>query len=75
MSENLNITSDFPYSMTLSINCKEAGDPTCTHTILAETEQELFHTAMNHAIREHGMTAAEFEEDVDKNEENYRSFD
>ena len=27
----------------------------------------------NHAIEEHGMTAAEFEEDVKKNEEKYRS--
>ncbi len=59
--------------MAFSINCKEAGDPTCTHIIRGETEQELFHNAMNHAIREHGMTAAEFEEDVKKNEEKYRS--
>jgi hypothetical protein len=59
--------------MTFSINCKEAGDPTCTHTISVETEQELFHNAKNHAIEEHGMTAAEFEEDVKKNEEKYLS--
>ena len=59
--------------MTFSINCKEAGNPTCKHTIRGETEQELFHNAMNHAIREHGMTAAEFEEDVKKNGEKYRS--
>ena len=44
--------------MTFSINCKEAGDPTCTHTISGETEQELFHNAKNHAIEEHGMTAS-----------------
>jgi predicted small metal-binding protein len=59
--------------MTFSINCKEAGDPTCTDTISGETEQELFHNAKNHAIEEHGMTATEFEEDVKKNEEKYRS--
>jgi predicted small metal-binding protein len=59
--------------MTFSVNCKEAGDPTCTHTISGETEQKLFHNAKNHAIQEHGMTAAEFEEDVKKNEEKYRS--
>ena len=58
--------------MTFSINCKEAGDPTCTRTISGETEQELFHNAKNHAIEEHGMTATEFEEDVKKNEEKYR---
>ena len=59
--------------MTFSINCKEAGDPTCTYTISGETEQELFNNAKNHAIEEHGMTATEFEEDVKKNEEKYRS--
>ena len=59
--------------MTFSINCKEAGDPTCTHTISGETEQELFDNAKNHAIEEHGMTASEFEEDVKNNEEKYRS--
>ena len=59
--------------MTFSINCKEAGNPTCTHTINGETEQELFHNAKNHAIEEHGMTATEFEEDVKKNEEKYGS--
>jgi predicted small metal-binding protein len=58
--------------MTFSLNCKGAGDTTCTHTISGETEQELFHNAMNHAIREHGMTAAEFEEDVKKNKEKYQ---
>ena len=58
--------------MPFSINCKEAGNATCTHTIRGETEQELFHNAMNHAIREHGMTAAEFEEEVKKNIEKYR---
>ena len=55
--------------MTLSINCKDAGDPTCTHTISGETEQELFDIAKKHAMEEHGMTAAEFEEDAKKNEE------
>ena len=27
--------------MTLSINCKDAGDPVCTHTMYGETEEEL----------------------------------
>ena len=59
--------------MTFLINCKQARNPACTHTIRGETEQELFYNVMNHAIREHGMTAAEFEEDVKKNLEKYRS--
>lgn len=41
----------------LSINCKEAGDPNCSHTITGATEQELFETAKKHAIQDHGMTA------------------
>jgi len=31
--------------MTLSINCKDAGDPTCSQSISEETEQELFDNA------------------------------
>jgi hypothetical protein len=27
--------------MTLSLNCKEAGDPVCTHTMYGDTEEEL----------------------------------
>ena len=58
--------------MTLSINCKDAGDPTCSHTI-SGTEQELFDNAKKHALEEHGITVAEFEQDVKKNEDKYRS--
>jgi predicted small metal-binding protein len=57
----------------LSIRGKEAGDPTCTHTISGKTEQELFDNAKKHAMEEHGMTATEFEEDAKKNEEKNRS--
>ena len=41
-------------------------------TISGETDQ-LFHNAKNYAIQEHGMTSAEFEEYVKKNEKKYRS--
>ena len=27
--------------MTLSINCKDAGDPVCTHSMYGETEEEV----------------------------------
>ena len=56
----------------LSINCKEAGDPNCSHTITGATEQELFENAKKHAMEDHGMTAAAFEEDAKKNEDKYR---
>ena len=31
--------------MTLSLNCKDAGDPVCTHTMYGETEEELIENA------------------------------
>ena len=37
--------------MTLSINCKDAGDPVCTHTMLGETEEELLQNAKEHGIK------------------------
>jgi len=59
--------------MTLSVDCKEAGDPICSHVVRGETEQELFENAKKHCTQDHGMTAEEFEEDFKKNEEKYRS--
>lgn len=56
----------------LSINCKEAGDPECSHTITGATEQELFENAKKHAVDTHGMTAQQFKEDAKKNEGKYR---
>ncbi len=34
--------------MTLSLNCKDAGDPVCTHTMYGETEEELLENAKKH---------------------------
>ena len=31
--------------MALSLNCKDAGDPICTHTMCDETEEELMENA------------------------------
>lgn len=56
----------------LSINCKEAGDPNCSHTITGNTEQELFENAKKHAMETHGMTAEQFDEDAKKNEDKYK---
>jgi predicted small metal-binding protein len=49
----------------LAINCKEAGDPQCSHTLTGATEQELFENAKKHAIETHGMTAQQSEEDAE----------
>ena len=41
--------------MTLTLNCKDAGDPVCTHTMYGETEEELFAYAKKHGIEVHGF--------------------
>jgi hypothetical protein len=40
--------------MTLSLNCKEAGDPVCMHTMYGNTEEELLANAKKHGIEVHG---------------------
>jgi predicted small metal-binding protein len=57
----------------LSINCKEAGDPQCSHTITGATEQELFENAKKHSMETHGMTVQQFEDDAKMNEYKYRN--
>ena len=42
--------------MTLSLNCKDAGDPVCTHTMTGETEEELLANVKKHGIEVHGYT-------------------
>jgi predicted small metal-binding protein len=42
--------------MSLSLNCKEAGDPVCTHTMYGDTEEELLANAKRHGIEVHGYT-------------------
>ena len=37
--------------MTLSINCKVAGDPISTHTMYGETKEELFKSAKEQGIK------------------------
>ena len=37
--------------LTLSINCKDAGDPVCTHTMYGETEEELLKNAKEHGFK------------------------
>jgi Protein of unknown function (DUF1059) len=37
--------------MTLSLNCKDAGDPVCTHTMTGETEEELLANAKRHGLK------------------------
>ena len=51
-----NFQSIIIIEMVLSINCKDAGDPVCTHTMYGETEDEVLKNAKEHGIKEHGYT-------------------
>ena len=58
--------------MTLSINCKDAGDPVCTHTMYGETEEQLFENAKKHGMEVHGFTEEKWNEEVSNNKDHYR---
>jgi predicted small metal-binding protein len=58
--------------MTLSLNCKDAGDPVCTHTMYGETEEELLANAKRHGIEVHGYTEEAWNKDIAKNAENFK---
>ena len=58
--------------MTLSLNCKEAGYPTCTHTMYGETEEELLNNAKKHGVEVHGYTEETWNEEVEKNKDKFR---
>src|SRR6266487_1761490 len=58
--------------MTLSLNCKDAGDPICTHTMYGETEEELLQNAKKHGMEVHGYTEQSWNEEVAKNGEHFR---
>jgi predicted small metal-binding protein len=58
--------------MTLSLNCKDAGDPVCTHTMYGKTEEELLQNAKKHGMEVHGYTEQSWNEEVAKNGEHFR---
>ena len=51
--------------MPLSLNCKDAGDPVCTHTMYGETEEELLNNAKKHGIEVHGYTEQTWNEEIE----------
>jgi predicted RNase H-like HicB family nuclease len=57
--------------MTLSLNCKDAGDPVCTHTMYGETEEELLQNA-KHGIEVHGYTEESWNDKIAKNSDHFR---
>jgi predicted small metal-binding protein len=59
--------------MTLSLNCKDAGDPVCTHTMTGETEEELLAKAKKHGIEVHGYTEKTWNDEIGKNKDRFGS--
>jgi predicted small metal-binding protein len=57
--------------MTLSINCKDAGDPVCTHTMYGETEEELLQNAKKHGIEVHGYTEETWNEKIGNKKDDF----
>jgi predicted small metal-binding protein len=58
--------------MTLSLNCKDAGDPVCTHTMYGETEDELLQNAKKHGLEVHGYTEETWNEEIAKNKDDFK---
>jgi hypothetical protein len=58
--------------MTLSINCKDAGDPVCTHTMYGETEEELLQNAKKHGIEVHGYSEDTWNKEILNNKDHFR---
>ena len=58
--------------MTLSLNCKDAGDPICTHTMYGETEEELIENAKKYGREVQGYTEESFNDEMVKNLEHFR---
>ena len=52
--------------MTLRINCKDAGDPVCSHTVYGEPEEEILQNAKKHGIRIHGYTKESWNQEITK---------
>ena len=62
----------YRFEMTLSINCKDAGDPVCNHTMYGETEEEVLQNAKRHGIEVHGYTEDTWNKEISKNKDHFR---
>ena len=58
--------------MTFSINCKDAGDPVCTHTMYGETEEELMQNAKKHGMEVHGYTEETWNKEIATKKDDFR---
>ena len=59
--------------MTLSLNCKEAGDPVCMLILcMAILKKSFPANAKKHGIQVHGYTEETWNEEVSKNLDHFR---
>lgn len=58
--------------MILSINCKDAGDPVCNHTMYGETQEEVLQNAKKHGIEVHGYTEDTWNKEISQNKDHFR---
>jgi predicted small metal-binding protein len=58
--------------MTLSISCKDAGVPECTHTMYGETEEELLKNAKEHGINVHGCSEEKWNNEISQHLEEFK---
>ena len=72
MDEIFNFVNHIMLSVTLSLNCKDAGDPVCIHTMQGETEEELLQNAKKHGIEVHGYTEETWNQEIAKNGDHFR---
>ena len=59
--------------MTLSINCKDAGNRVWDHTMYGETEEELLQNAKKHGIEVHGYSEEKWNEEIVNKKDDFRS--
>lgn len=59
--------------MTRSLYCKNIVDPTCTHTIYGETEDELLQNVKKHGMEVHGYTEQTWNKEIAKKGDRFRS--
>lgn len=72
MTKGLTPTIRLLSFMTLSLNCKDAGDPICTHTVYGETEEELIENARKHGTETHGYTEEDWQKEIASNFEHFK---
>lgn len=57
--------------MTSRVNCKDAGDPICSHTMFDEPEEGILQNVKKHGIRIQGYIKESWNQEITKNIEHF----